>query len=381
MKPGTLIKTALLLAVGGIAPAFAGSSAPDPKVVVEEEKSLCDQLWSIPVIYDNKDNDIIQRIAFKGRYHGDYYALDSNHGDTSDWEHRRVRFGLNVQFLKHFDLNTEFNFNINEDADRFVQNLEELRLRYRPNKQFTLSLGRFKAPIGNEWRQSSNEFTFVERSLIVNQAVHGRLWGGLVETKVGSWKFGAGVYNAHEDADWNLPEWDGGALFYGGIGYDISKDQTVQLDFGYLTEDENNNATRPYEQLWSLWYSGRHGQFRFDAEGVYAVGQGSRSDIYGIILTPSFEIIPDKLGAVLRYQYADGEDSGALSLQRRYEREAPDLPTANASNYHALYAGLNYYICGHKLKLQAGAEFARADLRSGGNFESVTGLLAVRFAF
>src|SRR5690606_19636911 len=40
MKPGTLIKTALLLAAGGIAPAFAGSSAPDPKVVVEEEKSL-----------------------------------------------------------------------------------------------------------------------------------------------------------------------------------------------------------------------------------------------------------------------------------------------------------------------------------------------------
>ena len=77
----------------------------------------------------------------------------------------------------------------------------------------------------------------------------------------------------------------------------------------------------------------------------------------------------------------DGPDS--LTVQRRYENEAPGLNgDGKGETYHAAYLGLQYFIHGDKLKLLAGAEYAPMD--GGGNagdFDGATFLTGIRFSF
>jgi phosphate-selective porin OprO/OprP len=82
-----------------------------------------------------------------------------------------------------------------------------------------------------------------------------------------------------------------------------------------------------------------------------------------------------------RYQYAASEAEDGVRLQSRYEREAPELASQYGDNYHAVYAGLNYYICDHNLKLMAGVEYATMDQDTGRNYESVTFMTGVRLYF
>ena len=104
--------------------------------------------------------------------------------------------------------------------------------------------------------------------------------------------------------------------------------------------------------------------------------------MWGVILTPTYFLIPDKLQFVLRYQYAHGDNNG-LKLQR-YETLAPDLVTTSTtttrsgkttktttktttsntgSEYQAVYFGLNWYLHRHNLKLMTGVEYS--DLSGG----------------
>jgi long-subunit fatty acid transport protein len=69
-------------------------------------------------------------------------------------------------------------------------------------------------------------------------------------------------------------------------------------------------------------------------------------------------------------------DSGRTQRPQRYtDRE-------ELENCHTLYAGLNYYICGDKLKLMAGYEYMTADqYDSTDDITSDTWMLAVRTYF
>jgi len=69
-----------------------------------------------------------------------------------------------------------------------------------------------------------------------------------------------------------------------------------------------------------------------------------------------------------------------LNLQKRYEQE---VTSGSGDQYQAFYAGLNYYIYGYKLKLMAGAEYARMkdSADDGGDYKGWSYLAGVRFYF
>ena len=97
---------------------------------------------------------------------------------------------------------------------------------------------------------------------------------------------------------------------------------------------------------------------------------------------PSYDIT-EKLQVVGRYQYAHG-DNDSLRAQSRYERRVPDITDGgHGEEYHAFYTGLNYYICDHKLKLMAGAEYSDLQDKAGdgGDFEGWTVFTGVRMHF
>jgi len=380
-----LNRALLILALAGFAglfstPARAGLEKSFVEPEVAKETSIFETLWALPVLYENKQNPFIQKVAFIGRYHGNLWALDSNFGNNDDWDNRRARFGLEVAFLEKFRL--DFNVNLDLDGNgRFVQDLEEIRLRYRPNSNTDIWLGRLKTRLTNEWWESSNRLDFAERSLLVNQTIHGKLWGGLIDGTVNNFVYSAGVFTATRETDLNFPTFDGGAVLYGGLGIKPTEKSVIRLDYAYQTDQSSNNSTRPYDHLATLSYDGIFDRLRLRSDLIYADGSGTVPDAYGFIIHPTYEIVEKTLYGVVRYQYATGDGDSPIQLQSRYEREAPDLTTTRGDNYHAIYGGLNYHIYGHNLKLQGGLEYATADLANGQNFESWTAIAAVRFSF
>lgn len=84
---------------------------------------------------------------------------------------------------------------------------------------------------------------------------------------------------------------------------------------------------------------------------------GSRSangDAFGINIQPGW-FFTDKLQLATRYQLAVADEVDGLLAQRRYERPA-GLTTGDL--YQAGYAGFNYYVASHRIKLMNGIEYA-----------------------
>ena len=132
------------------------------------------------------------------------------------------------------------------------------------------------------------------------------------------------------------------------------------------------------------------GRFQLTTDILYGFGyQGkadqsgktfslNQSDVFGINLIPSY-FIADGLQLVGRLQYATSADPNGLSLPSRYEAAAPSkAKEKNGNTYTSLYAGLNYYLYGNKLKLMNGVEWSNL---GGGDYVGYTFLSGLRFSF
>jgi phosphate-selective porin OprO and OprP len=351
-----------------------------------------DKLWSIPVLYKNKENPFIQEVAFTGRYQGQIFNLNSNDGSAGGWQNRRQRFGGKVKFLNDFEAYIDFNLNFNgANTGRFVQNYEGFGLKWKPADAFNLEAGLLKVPITNEWRTSSKQIITLERSDFINSAISDKLGGILAEGKVsdgftkdGKLTYGAGIYTATRSEDWAYPTFDGGSVIYAGVGYEFNKNHSLRYDNSFLVgnTDVDTSAAEPYSYTSALSYSGKYldKKLWLQSDLVMAIGEDSQPDLFGFIFLPSYKLT-EKIELVARYQYLVSNKDNGVSLQKRYERRAPELPTSKGNNYHALYGGVNYYIYQDKIKVMGGLEYSHMDLANHGSYDQVTLFGAVRVYF
>ncbi|TLD72078.1 hypothetical protein FEM03_04955 [Phragmitibacter flavus] len=399
MKP----TTALLLLIAGLSTqAFGGEIATsvgkntEAAVTTEKEESIYDKIWGLTTLYKNKENPIIQELALQGRIHLQYAYGDSDEGNygTSDrpeevtWgdevEVRRWRLGLKSKLFNQFTLDGMIN--VSPDIDPFYDSIYDLRLIWSPNKNFNLGVGKRKANyFGLEQGISSNNILTVERSLLSNTLFAGELVGAWADGKAGNFLYGIGVYAAAEDDE--LDTFSAGEMIQVSLGYDYSeavgaKKAFTKLEFQHSTDEGNAGGAGLFDNAISLNSTYENGRFGFYSDVLAGFGQGGQGDVFGVILMPAYYIVEEKLQAVLRYQFATG-DSDSLRLQSRYERLAPDLTDGGrGEQYNAVYAGLNYYLYGHKLKFMGGVEYHNMDGGGdGGDFDGVTFLAAFRLSF
>ncbi|MEZ0387872.1 MAG: porin, partial [Verrucomicrobium sp.] len=134
----------------------------------EKEESIYDKIWSLATLYKNKDNPIIQEFKLRGRYQGQYHWVDSDQGNEDSWEDRRSRFGIDVKLFNQFDLRVDAQSS--DGFDPFYNGLVDAYIKWRPSKEFNLTLGRQKPQIGYyDFLQSTNYQPTFERSEIFNQ--------------------------------------------------------------------------------------------------------------------------------------------------------------------------------------------------------------------
>tara|TARA_R110002096_G_scaffold100173_11_gene222041 strand:- start:2813 stop:3949 length:1137 start_codon:yes stop_codon:yes gene_type:complete len=368
-----------LALVAAVSFAFSASvlAGPGKEVLIEDPKTFCDHYYDVldlATLYEG-EGGFFQEIALIGRYQGQYHDTESDLGDDSDWENRRFRFGVAAEFLNNFEFEGQFNLKRDfDESGRLFEDVDTLFITWEPNDAFSLTVGKQKPGITREYSTSSKRIKTIERSQLVNQTTPDKA-GGVVLTlnDLAGFTIDIGGFAGATTDDWALPDFDAGGAVYARIGRDITEATEVRFDYLYNDGEAGNNAFANYENLFSLNTKSDWDRFHLVTDLIYGDALPSEDgDVWGLVLMPYYDL-SDRLEAVFRYTFSSADDADGLNVQSRYERAAAG--SLEGDEYHALYLGLNYYICGDKLKLMNGIEWSSLEGQDDNDYWSyMTGI-------
>jgi len=392
MKQHQRLTGAIMAAVFTAGSAWAGpapvmSSGKEPPPPPPKETDWCDSVWGLATLYKNKDNPYIQEFSLLGRYHGQYWTLDGDQNNEDDWDHRRFRYGAKMVFLHDFEFKFEAFGDLN--VDDWYSGFTELNVAWKPNEQFNLQVGKQKAKYSLDFSTSSREILTIERNILINNLGIDFQTGASISGKQGKWSYYAGAFsNDVRDSDSTQLEFgdlDGGWSYIASLAYDVKEQLgtekgVVRLDYIHMQHDDDllepDEFLTRFDDSLALSLNVKQGKWGLITEGLWA--SGDNGDIWGFYVMPTYDITK-KLQAVARYTHGGSGDD--LLRPGRYEREFNG--NASGEEYNAGYLGLTYYICGHKLKLMTGIEYAEMDGGAGGvgDFEGWTWTSGLRLYF
>lgn len=377
--------------------ALAGAPAAETSVWDD----ACKWLSGKPgVLYKNAANPWIEEVSFTGRFQWQTAYLtgeDVNGYDFSDdyTDLRRLRLDTKVGFLRWFTFRMESNlakdfrnssvrFPGNDDIHYGGRDFDVVSLTFDLAKAFeiqsldqlSLSYGRYETYISREGRTTSRELLTIERSPLANKIYEGfRPTGVKMEAAKGPWNAIAAVFSSDTNvAGGNVDcigGWNDGRMYYGLVGYKVNN----RLDFALEGMWNDADATDEDNLLPYQWTVSLSGEYKADPAGLIVdlilgdnggAEQGNtalarQGNFGGIVVMPYYWFVPKKLQGVVQYQFAAAEEDQGIRAYSRYFR-ADHGPKVNVNSgrgdeHQLLYAGLNWYLCGHNLKLQGGAQY------------------------
>ena len=381
---------------------LTGAAYAGPAPIVAEEESncgsWCDTLKTIGTVYSSTENPYIQKVRFFGRAQLQYGYIDGNDADDNDFnadfdEFRRFRLGGEVKFLNGFKLKANANFvrdlsPVGLKRDFGYQSFDQAKISYTKSDVFgldsgTITYGRYKVAVGAEQHTSSKKIKTVERSALANKLTTARPTGASIDASLGNWSGTFGVFStsydlagvANGDASGALyNNWDKNTAFY--VSSKLGLEQgDVLLDFLYNDQHEptlDSVNAFSYQWAFSAAYLTKVADWDVTVNAIVGDnGDQSASDregtFYGFVAQGSTDIIEDKLEFVTRYAYQGSQEDNGIKTNSRYFRNATSGGQVNGglgSNHHSIYAGLNWYLCGHNSKFMTGVEYENLDTTS-----------------
>lgn len=427
MQHANTIKIAMGIALGLQVPVFAG--AKDPVVEPEPTKSFewCSWLQDKPgTLYKNKENPFLQEFRLEGRFQYQAAYLDGSDVNGKDFgeshdEYRRVRIGAKAKFLQYFGAKVSLNMvqdrrNLPEnplverDLEWGYSTFDEAYLSFDLGKALRqdffdsvmVNYGRQKFNFSQEAHTSSKNILTVERSAISNK-VYGsaRPTGASVDIAKDDWSFTAALYSTTRDGVVNesFNGWNDSIMYYANVGYEVSDELTLGLDFVYNDADfaeDGLNAILSYGWATSLNAHYDVGKWGIIGDFIYGDNGGERihplksdrqGDFWGLVIMPYCWLIEDKLQLVGQYQYQGSDEDEGVRINSRYGRASGtgvgtgvDMNSGRGDSHNSFYGGLNYYLCGNNAKVQAGIEYQTMDTPDG-DFDTLTYIIAFRSFF
>ena len=365
--------------------------SPAQSVALNENSSppaLFEKIWDSATLYNNPENPVLQSFSLVGRYHGQYWSVDADQGKADGWDNRRIIFGFQTALYEDFLF--EVQMHVNESLSPVYKGLYVGFLKWAPkDTEFSASLGRLDyVYTGMERTTSSKKISTFERGLLVNQLMPGEVFGLYGTGKIDAYTVQAGLFTGATKEEFG--DFNSGFASTLGVEHALPLffDQgELHLDFLYNDSDQENTSFKPYRNVVSLWHQGRLGPFSMGID-ISGGDQGldGQSNVWGLTLLPGYEfahnllITGDALQWVLRYHYAKSSGFNGLLLPKRYEQE---VATGTGDHYQAFYLGINYFLNDDKLKVMAGAEYARMkdSPGDGGDYMGWTYLAGLRLYF
>lgn len=375
------------------APPGSLSLAPGPDGATAKKPEIDVSARDLIILYDNKKNSIIEEFSLTGEFQTQWAGGNSNQGSYGtrdfnpnslwgDVEVRRWRLGFDSKWFNSVEL--WGTVDVNPRWNPFYKDIYELALSYSPTTAFAIGVGKIKTRyFSQEWNTRTRESITFEQSLLVNEVIPQQLTGAWIDGRKGDWIYALAAYAG--DYETEFARFNAGAVIQASVGYDFASafkadKALVKLDYQGSTSTRNSDGPGKFSNAFSLNTTYENGRFYGFTDLIGGLGQGRQGDVWGLTVTPTYFLIPNKLQAIMRLQYAHGDNDG-LQLQKRYEALAPDLTAKGVgSDYEAVYFGMNYYIHRHNLKLMTGVEYNHM---TGGpqNFSGWTYLAGLRAAF
>jgi len=390
MFPPPTYPSLVLAVFTHIAAPAAFSAAPE-----NSSTKAFDEVWSLAELYANPNNPVVQKVAITGRLQFDYVVIEGS-GDPAagvtekdlDYDFgglRRFRAGIKANLFHDFTLQIETDLDPNEDP--VYRRLTDANLVWRRSDALRVKLGKQDIGFTLDGTTSSRELLTIDRNNLTNNLTFTtRYLPGLsVAGTVDGWTYLAGVFSQGR-SDGEFGDFDAGTSWLASLGRDLSSltsggKADLRLDYVFNEENppEDLFTNRALGHIVSL--NGRYEKDSFGLRGDLTAGDGflGQPDLWGFVLMPYYNFSP-KLQGVLRYTYVHSEGADGVRFTR-YEARA--LNERRGDEYQEAYAGLNYYIYGHKLKLQTGVQYAamrdRAD--NGGAFDGWSWTSGIRLSW
>jgi phosphate-selective porin OprO/OprP len=381
-----------------------------------------DKMWSAFTLYKDENNPILQEFSLQGRLQVQYADGDAGgHFDVEDYkdasdkneqavwgdkfESRRARLGFKSKWFQNWKLEGQIDADTTDGFDEFYQNIYDLYLTYARSDALNVTVGKMKVKLGREQEISSKEILTIERSLVSNLLFPGELTGIMANGKgiQEYWQYELGLYASDRVREFS--NFDQGAVVLAKVGYDFASQAGLDAAVASFQYMHNTDPGYRGEELVDNYFSSSspsftdviglnadivQGRFGLTADMLYGFGYKGNAeqkgatvaidqpDVFGISIIPSY-FIADGLQLVGRVQFATAGDADGLGLPSRYEKVSPDgFADSNGNSYMAYYAGLNYYMYGHKLKMMNGIEYSHM---GGGAYDGYTFFSGLRMSF
>lgn len=364
--PRTHTLVALSLLSAGFLALGTASAGSVEKEVVAKPWSVCD-LFDLATIYKGCDGDLIESIALAGRLQADavfFHEAPGHEFDALVW--RRLREGFKARFHGGFLLHVETDLDLNTTQTHpLYQRLTDAYLAWSPSEAFTLTAGKHGAKFTLDGKTSSTQLIRPERSLLSNnfwfpeEYLSGISAGG----KIDGWIYNLGYYSSARGKEFG--DFDAGFFGLTSIGRDIGKavgldKAIVAVDYVHNGRDKGNTGTRDLGNVVSINGRFEKGDFGVWTDVAFGDGYFKQTDLFGVEIMPFYNLT-EKLQLVASYNYVTGDLPNGVRLDR-YESF---LDSKRVDDVSEFFAGVNYYLCGHKLKWQNGVEYTTASDASG----------------
>ena len=326
--------------------------------IAEDSVSGYDRFWDYAKLYQGEDDAFLQRFAIKGRLHIDLMHFEEGTEEFDDATWRRFRIGGEARFTGNWVARLDYDFDLNQVLGERFDRMTEAYIGWKPGDGRDLRILKHSAGFTLDGATSSNNLLTLQRSNLTNN-----LWftdeyftGVSFRGKTDSqWSYRASLFS-NEDDD-TISDFGASYFTLASVGYDwaeaLALDQAlVRLDYVYNDRDPDR-ATPDFGSVLSLstqWQAGPVGLWTDLAAGS---GQSGQSDLWGLSVMPFYNS-SEMIQWVLRYTYIDSEEPNGIRLGRYHGEVTAGL----GDRYSEIYAGLNVFFYGHKLKWQTGLEYA-----------------------
>ena len=386
---------------------YDGAGTAKSIALTYEDESIADFLWSLPLIYQNEENPILQELRVTGLWQWQTAEVEPRNSklkSARDSEARRTRVGGLLRTLYNVEIEGQVNLDGNDGYS--YDGIDEAKITYVTDGGFKASFGKMRVPFSYEGATHSQELPVMERSQLIEQIMPAKTTGFSIGGPIDdtNWSYHAGVYSGEQSREFG----DFNNVFYmGRLEYDFRKASMEQalaaqlndadpandndpvdtldrekfhFDYIYNPDQTKNTALPGFRHMFATGIELEKGRFGFAGDLIYATGD---VDLWGITAMPWVYLMDEKLQLVARYSYADTDDERGLVLKPRYEQLSQGLTTTAGDEYHSFYAGLNYYVHQHKLKIMSGLEYAIMNEESSRDrvYKGWTWMSGVRLSF
>jgi phosphate-selective porin OprO/OprP len=347
--------TALLL---GLSLAPARANPGEPAGAGGADGSVFDRVWQHAEIHQDPGNAVLQSLVFTGRYQLDYAVIDR--GDYTRFNTRRWRMGGKADLFRQFAVHAEMEFDHN--ANPWYDRLSDAYVSWTPRAELAFKLGKQSASFTVDGSTSSKDLLTIDRNNLSNN-----LWfpdeyfsGISVGWKANGWRYFLGVFSP-DLAGREFGNFNAGYYVVVNAGHDFArqlkvKEALLSAHYVYNEPHVRDVYSRPYEHIGSvnfLYETDRWG-FRFDlAGGLGYLGQG---DTWGSMLMPFYNFT-EHVQLIGRYTHLSSAGVNGLRFARYESMAVP----GRGDDYHEFYVGVNWFVYGHKLKVQTGVHYAAMD--------------------